>query len=64
MEALLPILSKLNDVIKATGDAGSFTFPKIVAIGMQSSGKSSVIENLVGRCVAVRLPLGSCVRCT
>ena len=49
MDSILPILSKLNDVIKATGDAGSFTFPKIIAIGMQSSGKSSVIENIVGR---------------
>jgi dynamin 1-like protein len=48
MEQLIPVINKLNDVLTATGD-WRLRSPTVVAIGMQSSGKSSVLENIVGR---------------
>jgi dynamin 1-like protein len=48
MEALIPIINKLNDVLTATGD-WRLKSPTIVTIGMQSSGKSTILENIVGR---------------
>jgi hypothetical protein len=38
-------LTKLQDV---TGRKSDFLFPKIIAVGNQSSGKSSVIQGLIG----------------
>lgn len=55
MEQLIPIASKLQDVLGAvTGqnpDSNTTTIdlPQIVVVGGQSSGKSSVLESIVGR---------------
>ncbi|XP_055385954.1 dynamin-1-like protein [Condylostylus longicornis] len=48
MEALIPVVNKLQDVFNTVG-SDSIQLPQIVVIGSQSSGKSSVIESLVGR---------------
>ncbi|XP_011212548.2 dynamin-1-like protein [Bactrocera dorsalis] len=48
MEALIPVINKLQDVFNTVG-SDSIQLPQIVVLGSQSSGKSSVIESLVGR---------------
>ena len=55
MDQLIPIASKLQDVLGAvTGQSSDSTnttidLPQIVVVGGQSSGKSSVLESIVGR---------------
>ena len=48
MEQLIPIINKLQDVFNAVG-SDSIALPQITVIGSQSAGKSSVLENIVGR---------------
>ncbi|KAJ8682279.1 hypothetical protein QAD02_018071 [Eretmocerus hayati] len=48
MEALIPVINKLQDVFNTVG-ADAIQLPQIVVLGTQSSGKSSVIESLVGK---------------
>ncbi|KAJ8952521.1 hypothetical protein NQ318_003317 [Aromia moschata] len=48
MEALIPVINKLQDVFNTVG-SDSIHLPQIIVLGSQSSGKSSVIESLVGR---------------
>lgn len=48
MEALIPVINKLQDVFNTVG-ADAIQLPQIIVVGTQSSGKSSVIESLVGR---------------
>ncbi|KAG7201975.1 hypothetical protein KM043_004670 [Ampulex compressa] len=48
MEALIPVINKLQDVFNTVG-ADAIQLPQIVVLGTQSSGKSSVLESLVGR---------------
>ncbi|CEF59341.1 Dynamin-1-like protein [Strongyloides ratti] len=50
MDCLIPVLNKLQDVFAAVGARDtSIQLPQIVVVGSQSSGKSSVIESIVGR---------------
>jgi dynamin 1-like protein len=50
MEQLIPIANKLQDVLGAVGqNTTTIDLPQIVVVGGQSSGKSSVLESIVGR---------------
>jgi dynamin 1-like protein len=49
MDQLIPIASKLQDVLGAVGQNTALDLPQIVVVGSQSSGKSSVLEGIVGR---------------
>lgn len=53
MEALIPVINKLQDVFNTVG-ADIIHLPQIVVVGTQSSGKSSVLESLVGRDILPR----------
>ncbi|XP_054476821.1 dynamin-1-like protein isoform X1 [Anoplopoma fimbria] len=53
MEALIPVINKLQDVFNTVG-ADIIQLPQIAVVGTQSSGKSSVLENLVGRDILPR----------
>ncbi|KAF2754200.1 hypothetical protein EJ05DRAFT_479731 [Pseudovirgaria hyperparasitica] len=46
---LLGIVNKLQDLVFNTIGNDSLDLPQIVVVGSQSSGKSSVLENIVGR---------------
>ena len=61
MEQLIPIASKLQDVFGALGQNTTIDLPQVVVIGSQSSGKSSVLEAMVGRSFLPR-GTGICTR--
>ena len=48
MEQLLPVINKLQDVFNSVGGE-QIDLPQICVIGSQSSGKSSVLEHIVGK---------------
>lgn len=43
------LVNKLQDVFSTVGVNNPIDLPQIVVVGSQSSGKSSVLENIVGR---------------
>ena len=51
MSYMIGVMSKIDDILTTVGSADLISLPQIVAIGSQSSGKSSVLENigLVGK---------------
>uniref|UniRef100_A0AC35TWE9 Dynamin GTPase n=1 Tax=Rhabditophanes sp. KR3021 TaxID=114890 RepID=A0AC35TWE9_9BILA len=49
MQALIPVINKLQDAFSQLGTSLNFDLPQIAVVGGQSAGKSSVLENFVGR---------------
>ncbi|XP_055948970.1 dynamin-like isoform X1 [Argiope bruennichi] len=49
MDSLIPIVNKLHDAFTKLGVNLSIDLPQIAVVGGQSAGKSSVLENFVGR---------------
>nr|XP_060486219.1 dynamin-2-like isoform X2 [Panthera onca] len=57
MEELIPLVNKLQDAFSSIGQSCHLDLPQIAVVGGQSAGKSSVLENFVGR--KNQLPHGS-----
>ena len=49
MQNLIPIVNRLQDAFSAVGLSAVIDLPQIAVVGGQSAGKSSVLENFVGR---------------
>ncbi|XP_023666829.1 dynamin-1a isoform X4 [Paramormyrops kingsleyae] len=49
MEDLIPLVNKLQDAFSAIGQNANLDLPQIAVVGGQSAGKSSVLENFVGK---------------
>ncbi|KAM3911655.1 dynamin-1 isoform 2-T2 [Leptodactylus fuscus] len=49
MEELIPLVNRLQDAFSAIGQNANLDLPQIAVVGGQSAGKSSVLENFVGR---------------
>ncbi|CAO2815766.1 unnamed protein product [Amaranthus hypochondriacus] len=47
--SVIPIVNKLQDIAAQLGNSPAFDLPQVAVVGSQSSGKSSVLEALVGR---------------
>ena len=51
MKELIVTINKLQDVFTVTGQNLGLELPQIAVVGGQSAGKSSVLENFVGKYV-------------
>merc|ERR1711971_724662 len=49
MESLIPIMNRLQDIFTQLGVSNTIDLPQIAVVGGQSAGKSSVLENFVGK---------------
>jgi len=49
MESLIPIMNKMQDIFTQLGVSNTIDLPQIAVVGGQSAGKSSVLENFVGK---------------
>ena len=49
MDKLIPMLIKMQEAFNVINVGNSIQLPQIVVVGSQSTGKSSVLESIVGR---------------
>lgn len=49
MEDLIPMVNRMQDAFSAIGQNATLDLPQIAVVGGQSAGKSSVLENFVGK---------------
>ena len=49
IDKLIPLIIKLQDAFNAIDAKNTIELPQIVVVGAQSTGKSSVLESIVGR---------------
>ncbi|KAM8744194.1 dynamin-1a isoform 10-T10 [Acanthopagrus schlegelii] len=49
MEDLIPLVNRMQDAFSAIGQNSNLDLPQIAVVGGQSAGKSSVLENFVGK---------------
>ncbi|XP_056448198.1 dynamin-1-like isoform X2 [Gadus chalcogrammus] len=49
MEDLIPLVNRMQDAFSSIGQNSDMDLPQIAVVGGQSAGKSSVLENFVGR---------------
>jgi dynamin 1-like protein len=48
-QSVIPVINKLQDIFAQLGSASTVDLPQVAVVGSQSSGKSSVLEALVGK---------------
>jgi dynamin GTPase len=49
MDTLIPVVNELQDALTSIDSGLALDLPQIAVVGSQSAGKSSVLENIVGR---------------
>lgn len=49
MREIIPLVNKIQEALASSAAKYQIELPQIVVIGSQSSGKSSVLESIVGK---------------
>ena len=49
IEKLIPMIMKIQDAFNQIDSKNTIELPQIVVLGAQSTGKSSVLESIVGK---------------
>ena len=49
MQSLIKVINELRDAVSSTGTTLQIDLPQMAVVGGQSAGKSSVLENIVGK---------------
>ena len=49
MKEIIPLINKIQEALSSSSTKFQVELPQIVVVGSQSSGKSSVLESIVGR---------------